>query len=382
MTEYPELQLYVGGNWKSAGGQPVINSADESVIGTVPTATRSDLDAALSAAEEGLRIWSRTSPAKRSEIIMKAVALMRERVEQNDVASIHVRARTMIRICTKMFLRWPVNGMGRYARPAALLVFAVCSLSVAAKASDSVSLYAAGSLRDALNEVAQIFEARTGTTVRAKYGPSGLLKEEIAAGAPADLFASANMEHPQTLAMSGKSSPVVLFVRNRLCALARPGLAVDVSTLADRMLDPGIRLGTSTPKADPSGDYAWEVFRKIDAAQPGSFAVLEKKALQLVGGALSPPPASGRALAGELIADGKADIFLAYYTGAIVAQRENPGQQIVQLPAEFAVGADYGLTVMKNASPAAFSLALFIMSVDGQGALAKHGFAAPALQQK
>ena len=56
MTEYPELQLYVGGNWKKASGQPVINPADESVIGTVPTATRSDLDAALSAAEEGFRI--------------------------------------------------------------------------------------------------------------------------------------------------------------------------------------------------------------------------------------------------------------------------------------------------------------------------------------
>src|SRR5258708_40271205 len=86
MTEYPELQLYVGGNWKSAPGQPVINPADESVIGTVPTATRSDLDAALSAAEEGLKTWSRTSPAKRAQIMLKAVALMRERVEDLAVA--------------------------------------------------------------------------------------------------------------------------------------------------------------------------------------------------------------------------------------------------------------------------------------------------------
>jgi molybdate transport system substrate-binding protein len=219
-----------------------------------------------------------------------------------------------------------------------------------------------------------------GTNVKGKYGPSGLLKDEIVAGAPADVFASANMEHPQALAKSGKSDAVVLFARNRLCALARPGLAVTPSTLAERMLDPAIKLATS-PKADPSGDYAWEVFRKIDAVKPGSFAVLEKKALQLIGGTSSPAPASDRAGVGALVADGKADLFLTYCTGALTAQRENPGQQIVQLPAELAVGADYGLTVMKSAAPAASAFGLFIMSLDGQGLLAAHGFTAPALQQ-
>src|SRR5262245_51394438 len=127
---------------------------------------------------------------------------------------------------------------------AALLVLAALSLPVFAEASESVSLYAAGSLRDALSEVARAFEATAGTKVQTKFGPSGLLKDEIASGAGADVFASANMEHPQALAAAGKSSPVVLFTRNRLCALARPGLAVDPSTLADRMLDPGIKLGT------------------------------------------------------------------------------------------------------------------------------------------
>jgi len=86
MTNYPNLQLYIDGHWKSAPGQPVINPADESVIATVPTATRSDLDAALSAAENGFKVWSKTSPAKRAEIILKAVALMRSRVEEMAVA--------------------------------------------------------------------------------------------------------------------------------------------------------------------------------------------------------------------------------------------------------------------------------------------------------
>ncbi|MBN9274860.1 MAG: aldehyde dehydrogenase family protein, partial [Mesorhizobium sp.] len=77
--------LYIGGSWrKTADSLPVINPADESVIGAVPVASRSDLDDALAAAEQGFRVWSRTSPAVRSEIILKATALMRERID--DIA--------------------------------------------------------------------------------------------------------------------------------------------------------------------------------------------------------------------------------------------------------------------------------------------------------
>src|SRR5258708_1395722 len=86
MTAYPDLQLFMGGEWKSADGHRVLNRADESVSGTVPHATRADLDAALAAAESGFEIWRKTSPAKRADIILKAAALARQRVEEMAVA--------------------------------------------------------------------------------------------------------------------------------------------------------------------------------------------------------------------------------------------------------------------------------------------------------
>ena len=107
--------------------------------------------------------------------------------------------------------------------------------------------------------------------MRAKFGASGLLKDEITGGAKAEVFASANMEHPQALARANRSGRVVLFARNKLCALVRPGLAVEPATLLDRMLDAQLKLGASTPKADPSGDYAWQVFRKADQLKPGAY---------------------------------------------------------------------------------------------------------------
>jgi succinate-semialdehyde dehydrogenase / glutarate-semialdehyde dehydrogenase len=86
MTNYPDIELYIDGRWKRASGQPVINPADESVLGTAPTATTADLDDALAAAERGFAIWRKTSPAKRAQIILKAASLIRERVDGMAIA--------------------------------------------------------------------------------------------------------------------------------------------------------------------------------------------------------------------------------------------------------------------------------------------------------
>jgi molybdate transport system substrate-binding protein len=187
------------------------------------------------------------------------------------------------------------------------------------------------------------------------------------------------MAHPESLAKAAKSGPVVLFARNRLCAFVKPGLAVTPANLLELMLSEGVKLGTSTPKADPSGDYAFEVFAKAEGVKPGSRAALEKKALQLAGGPASAQPPAGRSVYGWHIAEGRADIFLAYCTGAVVAQHEIPGLQVIALPDPLAVGANYGLTVMADASAPAYRFAMFILSDAGQGILAKHGFTAPGL---
>jgi molybdenum ABC transporter molybdate-binding protein len=260
------------------------------------------------------------------------------------------------------------------------MVYAAAMMTAAAipaAAQETVLLHAAGSLRGALTEVSKAFETQTGLKVDAKFGPSGLLRKEIGEGAKAGLFASANMEHPEALMTEGKSGKVTMFARNRLCALVKPGLAVTPQTLLDTMLDPKVKLATSTPKADPAGDYAFEAFEKAEKIKSGAAEKLKKKALRLTGGPNSPPPPKDRNVYGKLVADGEADIFLTYCTNAIVAQRENPGQQVVALPEQLAVGADYGLTVIVGTSPNAAKLASFILAAEGQKILAKHGFAPP-----
>jgi len=58
---------------------------------------------------------------------------------------------------------------------------------------------------------------------------------------------------------------------------------------------------------------------------------------------------------------------------------QEPAGRLVSLPEELAVGADYGLTVMGNASPGAYKFAMFILSAGGQPALARYGFGTPTL---
>lgn len=241
----------------------------------------------------------------------------------------------------------------------------------------AVALYAAGSLSAALGDVARDFSRSAGIAVESRFGPSGTLKEEILAGAPADVFASANVEHPQTLRAAGRAGAVQVFARNTICALIRPGLSLSAETLLDALLDPGLRLGTSTPGADPSGDYAFEAFSKAERLHSGARAALETKALLLTGGPDSASAPAGCNVYGWHVAEGHADIFLTYRTNALAAQKQNANLGIVELPEALTVGARYGLTVVEPARTPARRLAEFILSPRGQDALRRHGFAPP-----
>lgn len=170
-------------------------------------------------------------------------------------------------------------------------------------------LHAAGSLRPALTELGQAFTKAHGARVEAQFGSSGLLRERLERGEAGDVYASADMGSPLALARAGKAGPVVLFARNRLCAIVRPGLQVTPGTVLAAMLAPGTKLGTSTPRNDPAGDYAWQVFAKAEAVQPGARQALEAKALRLTGAPDSPRPPDGRSVYAWHVLDGRADLF-------------------------------------------------------------------------
>ena len=263
----------------------------------------------------------------------------------------------------------------RSRKAAAIAVISMAASAV--QAEPPVRLYAAGSLKAAMSEIAAAFEQETGIAFAGTYGASGLLRDRIANGEDAEVFASANLAHPESLAQSGRAGPVFVFALNQLCALAGPTIEVATESLLERILDPKIKLGTSTPKADPSGDYAWTLFEKAETLKSGAYAALAAKAQMLTGGPNSPAPPANRIVYGKLVEDGAADIFLTYCTNAAAARKESPSLKVVAVPEALAVGAQYGLTVMKDARPEADKFAAFIRSPMGRALLVRHGFRLP-----
>ena len=247
----------------------------------------------------------------------------------------------------------------------------------AAAVGDPVQVYAAGSLRDALTEIARDHEARTGQKVVLTFAASGLLRERIEQGAPAQVFASADTKHPQRLANQGQWQAPVIFTRNTLCALAQSAVAVTPDTLLSTMLQPQVRLGIATPKADPAGDYAWALFQKAEALQPGATARLEAKALQLTGGANSAQAPAGRNTYAWVMEQNRADVFLTYCTNAVAARAEVPSLQVVAVPEALQVGAAYGLTVRAGAPAQAQAFAQAVLQPPAQAVFRRLGFAAP-----
>lgn len=238
----------------------------------------------------------------------------------------------------------------------------------------TVILHASGSLSASLSELALIFTQEYGIRVKLEFDHSGLIRERLLNGEHSDIFASADMGNPLALTKAHKSSSVVNFIKNRMCAIAKPNLKVTSENLLDLMLDLTIKLGTSTPHQDPSGDYAQLIFQKAEQIRLGSFEILNQKALHLLGKRDSPVPKGKNKFAYFITETKQADIFLSYCTGAKLALKAEPSLQIVELPKELVVRANYGMTLMNNVSSAGVMLAMYILSPNGQEILAKYGF--------
>jgi succinate-semialdehyde dehydrogenase/glutarate-semialdehyde dehydrogenase len=84
---YQKLSLYIDGKFIDAQGRPtqdVINPANREVLGQLPHATESDLEAALQAADKAFQSWRKTSPLERSAVLRKVGQLTRDRA--NEIA--------------------------------------------------------------------------------------------------------------------------------------------------------------------------------------------------------------------------------------------------------------------------------------------------------
>ena len=269
-----------------------------------------------------------------------------------------------------------------YAVCAALLL--VSGATVVSAAPDTVEIFSAGSLRGVVNDLATEIAPALNIEVKATFGGSGLLRERIEKGEKPDLFMSADLGSPRKLEAQGRTVvPAVAIARNRMCIVSRRAAGVTAENLIDRLLTKGVRVKTSTPIADPAGDYAWAIFARIEALRPGSGAVLKEKAQALMD-VKAKTTSPGQHPYAALFESGQVDMAITYCSGIAAMQKDAPDLTSLPVPPQLDPHPVDGLAVLSE-KPAAMRLALFLLSEKGQAIVAREGLlpvsdTAPAAQ--
>ncbi len=238
--------------------------------------------------------------------------------------------------------------------------------------AQTVAIFAAGSLRGVVGELSKQAGAAINITVTPTFGGSGALRERIEKGEKPDLFLSADVGSPLKLAAQGRTFvPVAAFARNRMCVVSRRSAGLTASNLIDQLLASKVRVKTSTPIADPSGDYAWAIFDRIDVLKPGSGAILKAKA-QATMNVTAPPQSPSQSAAAALFASNQIDLSITYCSGSAALEKELPQLVSLEVPPPLDPHPLYGMAVL-SPRPEVLRLALYLLSGKGQAIVAAAG---------
>ncbi len=214
-------------------------------------------------------------------------------------------------------------------------------------------VFAASSLTDVFEQVEADFEAgHPAIDVVVSYDGSSRLAGQIEQGAPADVFASADLVSMERVRDAVDAEPQV-FAHNRLVLAVAPGNPRRVAGLADLGRD-DLVVVLAAPEV-PAGVYAAEVLDRAGvAAEPAS---LEQNV---------------RAVAAKIVL-GEADVGVVYRTDVTA----NAGRlEAVSIPDAANVVAAYPIVVV-DAGDAADEFVEFVVGAPGRQILADHGFEVP-----
>jgi molybdate transport system substrate-binding protein len=245
----------------------------------------------------------------------------------------------------------------------AVLALAIVSARPAAVAQDTtITVFAAASLKNALDEFDQAFTGKTGVRVVASYAASSALIKQIENGAPADVFASADLDWMDYGAQHQliKQDTRVNLLGNRLVLIAPKD-----AKIATAQIGPGFdlahlagagRIVTGDVRAVPVGKYAKAALEKLGIWP----SVSPKLAMtENVRAALT------------LVARGEAALGIVYETDAKV----EPSVKIVGVfPADSHPAIVYPVALTTSAKPAATQYLASLHSPAAKAVFERYGF--------
>jgi molybdate transport system substrate-binding protein len=229
-------------------------------------------------------------------------------------------------------------------------------------AQDALTVFAAASMRTALDEFNADFTKATGVKVTASYAASSALAKQLEAGAPADIYISADiawMDHAIARRTVDPTTRINLF-GNRLVLIAPKDSNLDNVTIAKGFdiaaLAGDGRIAVADAKAVPAGKYARAALENL-----GVWAQAEPKLAQ----------AENVRAALAYVSRGETRIGIVYATDA----KADPGVKVVgTFPEGSHPPVIYPVAATAAANPAARQYLQFLRTQAAKMTFEKHGF--------
>ena len=249
-----------------------------------------------------------------------------------------------------------------------VLLGAACTPQ-AAPAPTSLTVLAAASLTAAFGELGAQFEAaHPGVKVQFNFAGSQQLAEQLAQGAPADVFASANSQQMNAAVQSGRIAKDAsrIFARNRLVVIYPQTNPAHLAALAD-LARPGLKLDFAA-KAVPVGQYSLDLLDKA-AADPNLGPSFKQGVLANI----VSYETNVKAVLTK-VALGEADAGIVYTTDLTGSQAAQVSR--IEIPDALNVIASYPIAPILDSPYPALAKAFvdLVLSPAGQSVLANYGF--------
>jgi len=237
-----------------------------------------------------------------------------------------------------------------------------------------LTVFAAASLTEAFTKIGQQFDAANGSQTTFNFAGSQQLAQQLAQGAPADVFASANTREMNVAIEAGEviSGTQRTFVRNRLVVVHPADNPAGLQSLGD-LTKPGVKIVLAA-KEVPVGQYSLDFLAK--ASESGQFTAAYSETV--LANVVSYEE-NVRAVLSK-VALGEADAGIVYTSDVAQNTADQVGR--ISIPDDLNTLASYPITPVASSQDPdlAQRFVEYVLSPDGQQILTEYGFVAAATQ--